>query len=69
MVYVLSKDGQPLMPTDRHGKVRHLLKEGKAVRQFGACNIVGRTTPPNKVQQTIGTTSQERDREEQFQSM
>ena len=49
MVYVLSKDGQPLMPTDRHGKVRHLLKEGKAVRQFGACNIVGRTTPPNKV--------------------
>ena len=30
MVYVLNKDGQPLMPTDRHGKVRHLLKEGKA---------------------------------------
>ena len=30
MVYVLNKDGQPLMPTNRHGKVRHLLKEGKA---------------------------------------
>ena len=30
MVYVLSKDGQPLMPTARHGKVRQLLKEGKA---------------------------------------
>ena len=30
MVYVLSKDGQPLMPTDRHGKVKHLLKSGKA---------------------------------------
>ena len=30
MVYVLNRDGQPLMPTDRHGKVRHLLKEGKA---------------------------------------
>lgn len=30
MVYVLSKDGKPLMPTQRHGKVRHLLKEGKA---------------------------------------
>ena len=30
MVYVLSKDGQPLMPTDRHGKVRHLLKDGQA---------------------------------------
>ena len=30
MVYVLNKDGHPLMPTSRHGKVRHLLKEGKA---------------------------------------
>lgn len=30
MVYVLNKDGQPLMPTNRHGKVRHLLKSGKA---------------------------------------
>ena len=30
MVYVLNEKGQPLMPTNRHGKVRHLLKEGKA---------------------------------------
>ena len=30
MVYVLSQNGQPLMPTIRHGKVRRLLKEGKA---------------------------------------
>ena len=30
MVYVLSKDGQPLMPTSRYGKIRHLLKENKA---------------------------------------
>lgn len=30
MVYVLNKNGQPLMPTNRHGKVRHLLKDGKA---------------------------------------
>ena len=30
MVYVLNKDGQPLMPTSRCGKVRHLLKDGKA---------------------------------------
>ena len=30
MVYVLSKNGQPLMPTSRHGKVKHLLKNGKA---------------------------------------
>lgn len=30
MVYVLDIDGEPLMPTTRHGKVRRLLKEGKA---------------------------------------
>ena len=30
MVYVLGKNGQPLMPTERHGKVKHLLKQGKA---------------------------------------
>lgn len=30
MVYVLGCDGQPLMPTYRHGKVRHLLDSGKA---------------------------------------
>ena len=29
-VYVISKDGQPLMPTTRFGKVRRLLKEKKA---------------------------------------
>ncbi len=30
MVYVLDKDNNPLMPTNRHGKVRHLLKDNKA---------------------------------------
>lgn len=30
MVYVLSKDGKPLMPTTRHGKVRRLLRDEKA---------------------------------------
>ena len=30
MVYVLNKDGQPLMPTQRHGKVRRMLKNGQA---------------------------------------
>lgn len=30
MIYVLNKDGNPLMPTERCGKVRHLLKDGKA---------------------------------------
>ena len=30
MVYVLNNNGQPLMPTNRHGKVKHLLKTGKA---------------------------------------
>jgi len=31
MVYVLNSIGQPLMPTSRHGKVKHLLRSGKAV--------------------------------------
>ena len=30
VVYVINKNGQPLMPTERHGKVRRLLKIGKA---------------------------------------
>jgi hypothetical protein len=30
MVYVLDKEGKPLMPTMRHGKVRHLLESGRA---------------------------------------
>jgi len=30
MVYVLNKDGQPLMPTENHAKVRVLLKQNKA---------------------------------------
>ena len=30
MVYVLNQEGKPLMPTSRHGKVKHLLRSGKA---------------------------------------
>lgn len=30
MVYVQNKDGKPLMPTNRHGKVKHLLRSGLA---------------------------------------
>ena len=30
MVYILDVNNKPLMPTNRHGKVRHLLKEKKA---------------------------------------
>ena len=30
MVYVLSKKGQPIMPTENHAKIRLLLKAGKA---------------------------------------
>ncbi len=30
MVYVIAKDGRPLMPTARHGKIRHLLNSGRA---------------------------------------
>ncbi|MFQ6063298.1 MAG: RRXRR domain-containing protein, partial [Methanosarcinales archaeon] len=29
-VYILSKNGEPLMPTERHSKVRKLLKNGLA---------------------------------------
>lgn len=31
MVYVLNSNGQPLMPTQNHAKVRILIKENKAV--------------------------------------
>ncbi len=31
MVYVLNMDGKPLMPTNRYGKVKHLLREKKAI--------------------------------------
>ena len=30
MVYVISKNGKPIMPTENHAKVRLLLKHGKA---------------------------------------
>ena len=30
MVYVISQNGQPLMPTENHAKVRILLKDKKA---------------------------------------
>lgn len=30
MVYVLNKEGKAIMPTERHGKVRKLLRDGKA---------------------------------------
>ena len=30
MVYVLDINGEPLMPTERHGKVRRMLRDGKA---------------------------------------
>ena len=37
MVYVLSKNGQPIMPTQNHAKVRLRLKSDKA--EF--CPLVG----------------------------
>jgi len=30
LVYVISNNGQPLMPTNRHGKVKHLLRSNQA---------------------------------------
>lgn len=46
-VYVLSKDGKPLMPTKKLGKVRHMLKDGRA-------KVVQRT--PFTIQLTYETT-------------
>ena len=31
MIYVLNSKGEPLMPTGRHGRERHLLRDKKAV--------------------------------------
>ena len=45
MVYVISKGGKPLMPTENHAKVRVFLKEGKAV-------VVKRTPFTNYLQST-----------------
>ena len=30
MIYVLNSKGEPLMPTGRHGRIRHLLRDKKA---------------------------------------
>jgi len=52
MVYVLSINGKPLMPTNRHGKVRRLLKQGLAkvvkVKPFTVqlLYVMRKTLPP-----------------------
>ena len=46
MVYVISQDGRPLMPTERYGKVRHMLRDGRA-------RVVRRE--PFTIQLTYGT--------------
>ena len=50
MVYILSKEGKPLMPTSRHGKVKHLLKSNRA-------KVVKRT--PFVIQLLYDTTEKE----------
>ena len=30
-IFVISKNGERLMPTARYGRIRHLLKDGKAI--------------------------------------
>lgn len=52
MVYVLNKDNQPLMPTIRHGKVRRLLKSGRA-------KVVKRCPFTIKLHYEIGSEIQE----------
>ena len=41
MVYVISKNGQPLMPTENHAKVRVLLKSKKA-KVIKTCPLINR---------------------------
>ena len=41
MVYVLSKNGQPLMPTENHAQVRVLLKRKKA-KVIKTCPLINR---------------------------
>lgn len=51
MVYVISKDGHPLMPTTRHGKVRRMLASGIAV-------VVKRCPFTIKILKETGTVTQ-----------
>lgn len=54
MVYVLNKDGKPLMPTARLGKVRHLLKEHKAIIvSYQPVTIQLTYECPNRVQDVV----------------
>ena len=52
MVYVLNIDGNPLMPTDRSGRVRHLLKARKAIIvKYHPFTIKLTYTCPNRTQE------------------
>ena len=46
MVYVIAQDGRPLMPTERYGKVRHMIQDGRA-------EVIRRE--PYTIQLTYGT--------------
>lgn len=54
MVYVISKQGKPLMPCSKHGKVKHLLKSGKA-RVVRRCPFTIQLTydTPNYIQEIV----------------
>lgn len=56
MVYIQNKDGQPLMPTSNHAKVRILLKQGKAkvVNRTPFTIRLNYTTPDNIQPVTVG---------------
>lgn len=40
MVYVISKEGKPLMPTEHHVKVRRALKDSRAAEDFRIVGLV-----------------------------
>ena len=53
MVYVLNKDGQPLMPTVRHGKVRRILKSGMAIVKMRCPFTIQLTYETNDITQDV----------------
>ena len=56
-VCVLSNNGERLMPTIRLGRVRHLLKDGKAKIIKHHCMTVKQTRSPSKSVRMLATTT------------
>ena len=63
LVYVLKQSGQPFMPTERFGKVRRLLKEGKNLKYATHMSIIRSRLLreyPNAIETFVFVTSENR---------